>query len=345
MIKYLPAVGLIALSCCLPAVAVDPAANAVIVEIDGAKLTLGDLEIKNPAVMFQARNSFYEAQKKAVEDFVGDYLLERQAAKEHVTVAELLEKHVNSAAGKDPSDESLRVYYEGIDTNEPFEAVRGRIVDAIRQRRITRAKTAYMQSLREQASVAIRMTPPRAQISLKNTPIRGGADAPVILVEYADYECPYCQQIQPVIDKLAKDYAGKLSVAFKDMPLPMHANAQKASEASHCAGAQGKYWEYHDVLFTGKYEISKLKDNARTLKLDAEAFDRCLDNGEQADRIKTQFTEAATGLGLTGTPGFFINGRFLSGAVSYDILRQVVEEELHSVPAVVKQRAAAPANQ
>src|SRR4051812_44819715 len=145
MIRYLSAVGLFALSCCLPAVAVDPAADAVIVEIDGAKLTLGDLEIKNPAVMFQARNSFYEAQKKAVEDFVGDYLLERQAAKEHVTVAELLEKHVNSAAGKDPSDESLRVYYEGIDTNEPFEAVRGRIVDAIRQRRITRAKTAYMQ--------------------------------------------------------------------------------------------------------------------------------------------------------------------------------------------------------
>jgi len=157
-------------------------------------------------------------------------------------VAELLDKHVNSAAGKDPSDESLRVYYEGIDVNEPFEAVRGRIVDAIKQRRIAKAKTAYMQSLREQASVAIKMTPPRAQISLKNTPIRGGADAPVMLVEYADYECPYCQQIQPALDKLAKDYAGKVAVAFKDVPLPMHANAQKASEASHCAGAQGKYW-------------------------------------------------------------------------------------------------------
>src|SRR5437899_2954384 len=165
MIKYLPTVGLMAFSCCIPAVAADTAPGAVIVEIDGAKLTLGDLELKNPSVMFQARNSFYEAQKKAVEDFVGDYLLERQAAKEHVTVAELLEKHVNSAAGKDPSDESLRVYYEGIDVNEPFEAVRGRIVDAIRQRRIAKAKTAYMQSLREQASVAIKMTPPRVQIS------------------------------------------------------------------------------------------------------------------------------------------------------------------------------------
>jgi protein-disulfide isomerase len=345
MFKYLSTVGLIACSWCIPAIAADPAPNTVILEIDGAKLTLADLEAKNPSVMFQARNTFHEAQKKAVDDFVGEYLLERQAAKEHLTVDQLLDRHVNSAAGKDPSDDALRVYYEGIDVNESFEAVRVRIIDAIRQRRIAKAKTAYMQSLREHASIAVKMPPPRAQISLKDTPVRGGANAPVMLVEYADYECPYCQQIQPALDKLAKEYAGKVSVAFKDVPLPMHANAQKASEASHCAGAQGKYWEYHDLLFTGKlYELGRLKENARTLKLDGEAFDKCLDSGQHADRVKANLDEA-TKLSLPGTPGFFVNGRFLTGAVSYDILRQVVEEELRAIPSEAKQHGGPPANQ
>lgn len=345
MIRFLSTAGLMACCWCIPAIAAEPAANSVILEIDGAKLTLADLEAKNPAGMFQARNSFFEAQKKAVDEFVSEYLLERQAAKEHVTVAQLLEKHVNITGSKDPSEESLRVYYEGIDVNEPFEAMRGKILDAIRQRRLAKVKSAYMQSLRDQAKVAIKMSPPRAQISLKNTPLRGRADAPVVLVEYADYECPYCQQIQPALHKLAAEFAGKLTVAFKDVPLPNHANAQKASEAAHCAGGQGKYWEYHDLLFAGKqYEIGKLKDTARTLKLDGAVFDKCLDSGQHADLVKGMLAEAQ-GLGLPGTPGFFINGRFLTGAVSYDILRQVVEEELLASPAAVKQHAPAGANQ
>src|SRR5438270_9096380 len=97
--------------------AADTASNPVILQIDGVKMTLADLEAKNPSSMFQARNSFFEAQKKTVEDFVGDYLLERAAAKEHLTVAQLLEKHVTIAGAKEPTDEALRVYYEGIDVN------------------------------------------------------------------------------------------------------------------------------------------------------------------------------------------------------------------------------------
>src|SRR3954454_1069704 len=151
MTKNLSTMGLIGCTWCIPAIAADPAPNTVILEIDGAKVTLGDLEAKHPAGLFQARNSFFEAQKKAAEDFVGEYLLDRQAAKENMTVAQLLEKHVNSTIAKDPTEDSLRVYYEGIDVNEPYEAMRDKILDAVRQRRLTKARNAYMQSLREQA--------------------------------------------------------------------------------------------------------------------------------------------------------------------------------------------------
>jgi protein-disulfide isomerase len=331
MIKHLIAVGLLACAS-FAAHAAETGANAgtTVLEIDGTKITLEDIESKHPSALFQARNALYEAQKKVVDEFVNEYLLERQAKKENVTVAELLQRHVNNTLAKDPSDESLRVYYEGLDTTESFEAIREKILDALRQRRLAKAKTAYLESLRAQAKIATVVSPPRAEISLKGTPVRGRADAPVMLVEYADYECPYCQQIQPSLDKLAAEYSGKLSFAYKDVPLPMHPNAQKAAEASHCAGSQGKYWEYHDLLFTSKqYDLAKLKDHARALKLDGAAFDKCLDSGQQSDLVKTQLMEAQ-GLGLPGTPGFFVNGRFLTGSVSYEMLRQVVEEELRA---------------
>jgi len=304
------------------------AGATVVAEIDGVKVTRAEFERSNPARLFQPRNTFYEAERKAIEEYAGEYILERQARKENLTVAQLLDRHVNSKIEKDPSDEVLRVYYEGVDTTEPFEAVKDKIIEHLRQRRMAKIKTAYIQSLRADAKVLVRLAPPRAEVSLKATPVRGAKDPRVMIVEYADYECPYCQQIQPALDKLEAEYKGRLALAYKDVPLPMHANASKAAEASHCAEVQGKYWEYHDVLSASKQLAPpQLKEHARSLGLNQAAFDKCLDSGEQSQIVKDQLAEATT-LGLQGTPSFFINGRFISGIQTYEKLREIVEEEL-----------------
>lgn len=305
-----------------------PAGNSVIFEIDGQKVTLAELERKHPGRLFSAYNTFYQTERKAVDDFVDEMLLERQAKQEHITVAELLDKHVNNTIEKDPSDEALHVYYEGVDTTQPFETVRPQILDHIRQKRLAAAKTAYLKSLRTQTDVAVLLTPPRSSVSLKDTPILGRSDAPVMIIEYADYECPYCQNIQPTLDKLETEYKGKLSLAYKDVPLPGHAHAQKAAEAARCAGEQGKYWQYHDVLFAKKQlEVPQLKEYAIDLKLDGKAFDACLDAGKEADKVKASVAEGVA-FNLQGTPSFFINGRFVSGGLSYDEFRNILDEEL-----------------
>jgi protein-disulfide isomerase len=315
----------------------------VLVEIDGNKVTLADYEQKHPAGLFQARNNFYQAELKVVEQFIDEYLLEQQAKKENITVAELLQRHVNSAAGKDPPEESLKIYYEGVDTTEPYEKVRGQIIDHIRESRVAKAQVAYIRSLRSQAHVALHIGPPRAQVDVKDTPIRGLPDAPVMVIEYADYECPYCQQAEPALSKMQADYKGKVAFAYKDVPLPTHTRAQKASEAAHCAGAQGKYWEYHDLLLASKQlEVSDLKQHALELKLDATAFNKCLDSGEQSQIVKSQLAQGVA-LGLQGTPSFFINGRFFSGGLNYDQLRAVVEEEIAASTARTKESAIAEA--
>ena len=301
----------------------------VLVEIDGAKVSLADFEGKHPTALFQARNAFYQAERKALDNFIDEYLLERQAERQHVTVAQLLDQHVKATVGKDPSEESLHVFYDGLDTTQPYAAVRDQILEKIRQTRYTKAKSAYLKTLRSEAVINIRFDAPRAAISLQDTPLRGLPDAPVLIVEYADYQCPYCQQIEPSLIKLREEYGAKLAFAYKDLPLPMHPQAVKAAEAAHCAGAQGKYWEYHDLLLASKQlELAQLKEHARTLQLDTQTFDKCLDSGEQAKVVKAQLDEGQQDLQLEGTPSYFINGRFFTGGLTYGQLHTVIEEEL-----------------
>ncbi len=334
MTKFILIFGFLSASPFAAAFADEPSSNsAVVLEINGKKFTFSEFEQKRPAALFQARNTFYQSARKAAEEYVDSYLLEQQAAAEHVTVAELLERHVNNVIAKDPPEDALRVYYEGVDTTEPYEAVRPQILSHIRQKRLDKAKAEYLKTLHDQAKIAIRMSPPRASISLKDTPLRGPQDAPVTIIEYADYECPYCQQIQPVLDKLETEYKGKVAFAYKDAPLPMHPHAQKAGEAARCAGAQGKYWEYHDLLFASKaLEIPQLKEGAATLKLDTQAFDKCLTSGEQEKAVKAQLAEAQT-FQLQGTPSFFINGIFFSGSLTSEQFHTVIDDELKAASA------------
>ena len=307
--------------------------DSIAVEINGVRISLAEVDQKRHAAMYQARSNYYETARRVLEEFADEYLLEQQAKQEKLTVPQLLEKHVNNAIAKDPSDEVLRAFYETADSPESFESLRPKMIDAIRQKRIAKAKTAYMDSLRNNAKIAIRLAPPRAPISAEPTPARGPANALVTLTEFADYECPYCQQMQPTLEKLEAEFKGRIAFAYRDFPLPMHANAQKAAEASRCAQSQGKYWEYHDMLSTTKQlDLPALKAHAGKLKLDVPAFEKCLDNGETAEAVKAQAAEA-TALGLQGTPTFFINGRYLSGSLTYERLRAAILEELATAEA------------
>lgn len=334
MIKTFITLGIASSALCISALAGEGDAtssrNAVLVEIDGAKITVGEFEQKEFNSLFQARNTYFEAERKATDEFIDQYLLERQAQKENVTVPELLERHVNSQIAKDPSDETVRVFYEAMDTKQPFEKIRKQLVDHVRQVRIDKAKVAYIKSLRAAASIDVRLEVPRVPVPLKDTPILGSISAPVLIVEYADFECPYCQQVTSTLSKVEDEYKGKIAFAYKDAPLPMHPHAEKAAEAAHCAGLQGKFWEYHDALFENRQlELPKLKETARDLKLDGEAFDKCLDSGDTAPIVKSQLHEAED-YQIQGTPTFFINGRFYNGVLTYDQFRAAIDEELHA---------------
>jgi protein-disulfide isomerase len=299
----------------------------VVAEVGSLKLTMSDLEQQESSKLLQARFDFYQAESKALEDLIDTTLLAQKASSENLTVDQLLEREVKSHI-QDPTEDQMRVYYEGLETEQPYEAVRGKILEKIRAVRTNKARVAYIKALREQSTVYVALTPPSTVVDLGNADVAGSKDAPVMLVEFADYECPYCQKVAPAIKKLQGDLGSKLAVVYKDFPLPMHAHAEKAAEAVRCAGKQGQFWAFHDQLFSSKeLDVDQLKAQARALKLDSPAFDKCLDAGETAAAVQHD-REQGLRLGLSGTPSFFVNGHFLSGALDYAALRKVVDQQL-----------------
>ncbi len=173
-----------------------------------------------------------------------------------------------------------------------------------------------------------------AKFSVDGDPFKGSKNAPVTIVEFSDFQCPYCarfaQQTLPLIEQ---NYikTGKVKLVFKDFPLGFHANAKKASEAANCAGDQEKYWEYHDRIFQNQnaLDIASLKKYAKDLGLDSSKFDACIDSGKYSAEIDEDVSEGQKN-GVTGTPAFFVNGKSLVGAQPYAVFEQAINQALAS---------------
>jgi predicted DsbA family dithiol-disulfide isomerase len=189
---------------------------------------------------------------------------------------------------------------------------------------------AFVAGLDEKYGVERLLEPPRIDVAHEGFPAKGPQDAPVTIVEFSDFECPYCSRVLPTLEQVVANYEDSVRVVFRQFPLnSIHARAQKAAEASLCADDQGKFWEMHDAMFARQKELAvpNLKEMAAELSLDAEDFASCLDGSKYAEQVAADL-EAGQAAGVSGTPAMFINGRFVNGAVPYEALAAIVDEEL-----------------
>lgn len=177
------------------------------------------------------------------------------------------------------------------------------------------------------------------EVDVENEPTIGDDNAPVTIVEFTEYQCPFCKRyVDETFSQIKENYidTGKVKYVIRDFPLPFHGNAQKASEAANCADDQGKYWEYHEKLFAeqetwsekGSDEaIAAFKDYAKNLGLETVEFGKCLDEDAYKDEIDQDLADGQN-YGVSGTPSFFINGYLLVGAQPYEAFEQMIEEQL-----------------
>jgi protein-disulfide isomerase len=171
--------------------------------------------------------------------------------------------------------------------------------------------------------------PTVVQVSADDDTPKGSPSAQVKIIMFSDYECPFCSRVEPTIDQIVETYGDKVVIYFRDFPLSFHANAQKAAEASECAGEQGKFWEMHDKLFENQQalDVASLKQYAADLGLNTATFNSCLDNGDMASEVQKDFSDGQAA-GVSGTPTAFVNGKKLVGAQPFSAFKPLIDTEL-----------------
>jgi len=283
------------------------------------------------AQVFQLRLQEYDVKSKALENLVNQKLLEAEAKKKAISTEKVLELEVDAKVAE-PTEGELQALYivQKQQLGKPFDEIKPQLLQLLKKSRIQEAREGYYKRLREQDGVSILLQKPKVQVAYDPARLRGDPKARVIIVEFSDFQCPYCQSVQSTLKNLLAKYDGRVSLAYRDLPLrDIHPQAQLAAEAARCAVEQGKFWEYHDLLFANQNKLDRpgLLGLAHDLKLDEKQFDSCLTSGKYKEQIEQ---DRQTGLraGVSGTPGFFINGNMLSGNLPQDSFERIILAEL-----------------
>ncbi len=281
--------------------------------------------------VFQLRLQEYEVKSKALENLVNQKLLEAEAMKKGIATEELLEQEVDAKV-PEATDAELQALYvvQKEQLKRPFDELKAQLQQLLKRAKLEQARQDYYKSLREQAGVSILLKRPKVEVAHDPARLRGNPKAAVVILEFSDFQCPYCQSVQPTLRNVLAKYEGRVSLAYRDLPLQdIHPQAQLAAEASRCAGEQGKFWEYHDLLFENPDKLKRegLIEQARRLKLDEKQFDSCLSTGKYKAQIE-QDRELGLRAGITGTPGFIIGGELLTGSLPPEAFEKAIEAAL-----------------
>ena len=345
MRMFLTCAVLLALACSAPAQQVPaaqstaaPGESDVAAEIGDRTITVRELDDRwqqtDPGSRAQAVQQLYDGRKQALDAIIAEMLIAEAAAEQDIeadafTGAEIARRTAPVADGQVLAffqANQAEMQGRGMDVMGPL------IRQYLEEQARNSAYDMLVAELRaEGPPFRLVQDAPRQQIELAaDDPIQGNASAMVTLVEYSDFQCPFCAQVMPTLKRVQQTYGDRVRIVWKNFPLTaIHPQAFGAAQAGRCAQEQGKFWELHDRLFANQQALQpeSLKAHAVAVGLDAAAFDTCLDSGKHADAVQAEM-DVATALGVVSTPTVFINGRLVSGAQPYDVFAKIIDEEL-----------------
>ena len=277
----------------------------------------------------------YDGRKEALDAIIADMLIEQAAeASGAASLIQFTESEIARRVTPVTDEEVVTFFQENqADMQGRGLAAMGPLIRRfLEDQRRTLAYQAFVAELRRAGPpVRVLLDAPRYDVAVgADDPTLGPPDAPVTLVEFSDFQCPFCLQLMPTLKRLREAYGDRIRIVWKDFPLTtIHPQAFKAAEAANCAREQGKFWEYHDLLFANQQALQPefLKEYAGDAGLDVAQFGACLDAAKYGDRVQEQMG-IGNGLGVSSTPSTFINGRLVSGALPYEAFVAIIEEEL-----------------
>jgi len=308
----------------------------VLASIGDEKITLADLRSRVGDDLDQMDIRYQQQRHKVIDQALQDILRERilgaEAKKRGKTVEQLV---ADEAGGSlEPTDIEINAWYEQNKarlSNRPLEPLRPQIADYLRKERQRDAAKKLNDRLDKENKLTVYLEPFRVPLNNEGAPALGPENAKVTLVEFSDFQCPYCKGFFPVLKQIEEKYKDNVRIVYRQYPIAsLHPYAPKAAEASLCAHEQGKFWELHDAMFQeqDKLTIKDLKAKATRLGLDQKKFDSCLDTGKFSERVQEDTREGQRS-GVTGTPALYINGVSVDGgAVGFDVMQRLLDEEL-----------------
>jgi predicted DsbA family dithiol-disulfide isomerase len=316
-----------------PLWAAQDTANPVVATIGKHHITQQEMDAA--VLQNMSRSQLYEARKDALDTLIDGYIIEQAAKKAHLTTAAYLARELDSKTGQVTVDEAHK-YYDahkaGIDSQtggRPFSDIQGLIVNALQRHRDRDRREALITKLRGDDNVKVALEEPRVNVASEGHPWTGGKDARVTIVEFSDFQCPYCRAAEPALKNVRAKYGDKVKLVYMDFPLGMHQHAMDAAVAGRCASDQDKFWQFHDAMFADqtKLDPASLKANAAKIGLDTKKFNDCFDAKAAVPGIKADQAQGEQ-LGVSGTPTFFVNGREMVGAETEQGFSDVIDDEL-----------------
>jgi len=307
--------------------------DAVVATVNGREIRRSEVDELLLAQIMPLEQQLYALRKSALENLVITTLLEAEASKRGVSLVELRialttkSETVTPREVEDALAENLAAF-GSMSRDEAKERLR---LGLETQKRIATYQQVVAE-LRKNAVVKVYLDEPRWPVPLRGdkAPVLGNKNSAVTIVEFADFQCPFCRESQGPLKQILKDHSQDVQLLFKHLPLDMHAQAFAAAQAAYCAGEQERFWEYQDALFmSSSLDTTALKKTARTLRLDLDAFEACVNAERSRDAVNRDRRDAAY-LGISSTPTFFVNGKMVQGVINLDGFRSLIEQELSS---------------
>jgi predicted DsbA family dithiol-disulfide isomerase len=300
--------------------------------IGGEPVSLAELEKAASAGVIAAKIQEHEARQRALDGLIIERLLEAEAKKRGTDVDGLIKAEVEDKLAT-PTDAEVEAFYNANIMQmggAPLEAMKERIAGHLQQSSGQERMTAFLGELKAAASVETHLPAFRVNPAGRDGAAKKGADgAQVHIVEFSDFQCGYCARAAETVEKVVEAYGDKVSFEYRHFPLDFHDRAHRAAEASECARELGNFWGYHDKLFAQSQGFTEeaLRAYATELELDGAKFDECLSSGRNKAVVDADM-EAGAAVGMSGTPGFYVNGRVISGAQPFEAFKEVIDEEL-----------------
>ena len=305
--------------------------NLPIAKYNDTIITLKDVDAKIGPQLKQFEKQKMELRQQAAEQIALEALAKLEAAKVGQTDEQWVKGQLESKLPPPSDADILKVFEENKARMPPgstVESMREQIIGFLQKDKGREIATKIFDDLKAKANYHMLLEEPRVQVEAKG-PARGPEGAKVTIVEFSDFECPYCSKAEDSVNQVMEKYAGKVRLVFRHFPLNFHAHAPKAAEAAACAAEQGKFWEMHKQLFANQKALSvdELKQHAAAIGLEKGKFDECLDSGKMKLLVDAD-SKAGGEVGVTGTPAFFINGKLISGAQPPSEFEKIIDAEL-----------------